>query len=694
MLIHGYGVPKRSVDRMAPAVDGSAHISLSLAGDRRTGETSVLLPPPDVLRQAEDDWVLLRRFKGIVFYLMMPKPQTEGAGGVVSSVSSSAATCVPKGDWPITVVFAGYAARKPSATTHHGGCTLWISTEQARTGNFPSYGATMHECLGRELRPTQFGNAQAAQFRQLFTERPWISSAGAVKTGRVFGDPFLEVLLDHVKAPKDKPAVAHSQVQEVPPNLLFIRHIERFVAGLTTLTTGKVHLVGASAGTHSAVALAVLAKGESGAWKDFDIESWSPASVLLAALAAPSPYIQALADLKGLTVTIVQSQFDELCPVDMDALRGFAQEVNARKDEEGDEGRWSVLAVEPPTPCLARAVLGLSGHGYTRLANDKQIRSTAASGGKVVNEKIVLKWHQQEAASPGIVLAAHLKVLVQLHLAEVARDLRLEGTSWDRQALLAANSGIFKAIKEDNPVLALAVEFSREIAAALNRQGGGGWWSSPGKFVLTSDHEEAREFYGSQCGGEVDRAARGAWGGTAPIHTDPAKITELDDKLYAFLALALRKAGAPRGDFSRIVLSAARALGHESAPQLTYSLAMTLVQTLSQEAGDRMHRLARDQQHMWEAMKSEWRTTQWKESVSIEIAASRMGDVYVYYCTAENSGVDLASLIQVEAKTYNYRRGRDSEDYVARRTAGASGAASDTDPWSRGKGKGKGKGLI
>ena len=149
---------------------------------------------------------------------------------------------------------------------------------------------------------------------------------------------------------------SHAWIQEIPPDMLLVRHVQRLVAGFLTMGCDEesVTLAGSSAGTRSAVALAVHAASESAKYIAWGTPEWRPAALLLVSLGAPSTYLRALAKMP-ISVRIVHAGGDRLCPIHMDSLKRVVE----------DAGGWSLLELKVPMVAMTGLVLGPSAHGYT-----------------------------------------------------------------------------------------------------------------------------------------------------------------------------------------------------------------------------------------------------------------------------------------------------------------------------------------
>ena len=211
---------------------------------------------------------------------------------------------------------------------------MWISTEAPRLATKNTYGATMHECQGKELSPVPLGCTHMEAYRELFSRRPWLVAAAIADMTDCLGHTAASASLKATEGKKSRLGCGLQWIQEIPPDMLFIRHVERLVSGLLTLGLGAVHLIGSSAGTHSAACLATWAHMESTLYEQFGSPAWKPASVLLVAAGLPTPYMDALTSMRGFPVRIVQSEYDLLCPVDTEALQAFIHEIN-----DGARGR-------------------------------------------------------------------------------------------------------------------------------------------------------------------------------------------------------------------------------------------------------------------------------------------------------------------------------------------------------------------
>eukprot|EP00972_Heterocapsa_arctica_P029462 4337968-Heterocapsa_arctica.AAC.1 len=165
-------------------------------------------------------------------------------------------------------------------------------------------------------------------------------------------------------------------MQEVPPDTTFVRHLVFLVSGLASLGGDpEVAIIGRSAGTHTAIALAVHCT-ESERWRAFGATVWWAKAIVVGAAAAPSIYWE-WSHLKYIAnVVIINSNEDKLTPIDMIWLSTLITDrllaSSSAEQLSGDEphrpvannapGRWSFIQPTPLTAEMSRLVLGPSGH--------------------------------------------------------------------------------------------------------------------------------------------------------------------------------------------------------------------------------------------------------------------------------------------------------------------------------------------
>eukprot|EP00972_Heterocapsa_arctica_P075885 11192855-Heterocapsa_arctica.AAC.2 len=88
----------------------------------------------------------------------------------------------------------------------------------------------------------------------------------------------------------DEGHIFHPPIQEVPPDATFIRHLVFLISGLVSLGADpEVAIVGRSAGTHIAIALAVHCT-ETERWRAFGAAVWWAKAIVVAAAGAPTAY--------------------------------------------------------------------------------------------------------------------------------------------------------------------------------------------------------------------------------------------------------------------------------------------------------------------------------------------------------------------------------------------------------------------
>eukprot|EP00972_Heterocapsa_arctica_P111776 16428033-Heterocapsa_arctica.AAC.2 len=229
--------------------------------------------------------------------------------------------------------------------------------------------------------------------------------------------------------------IFHPPIQEVPPDATFIRHLIFLIRGLASLGADpEVAIVGRSAGTHTAIALAVHCT-ETERWRAFGATVWWAKAIVVAAVAAPTAYWEWLHGKCIANVVIINSNEDSLTPVDMVALsnmiidRTQAAAKSAldrpREEQSNLPGKWSMIVTSPLTKSMSTMVLGASGHGYTSHALNKDCLEQALKG-KNASGQPTLSGIRSTKNSPGAVMGRLVRLMVSAGIEELCQDVSLQ----------------------------------------------------------------------------------------------------------------------------------------------------------------------------------------------------------------------------------------------------------------------------
>eukprot|EP00972_Heterocapsa_arctica_P055908 8246905-Heterocapsa_arctica.AAC.1 len=142
----------------------------------------------------------------------------------------------------------------------------------------------------------------------------------------------------------------HPPIQEVPPGATFVRHLVFLISGLASLGGDpEFAIVGRSAGTHTAIALSVHCTA-SERWRAFGATVWWAKAIVVGAAAAPSVYWEWL-HLKFIAnMVIINSNEDELTPIDMAWLSSLISDRTIARHAAGITNR-----IDPSHPAFDNA---------------------------------------------------------------------------------------------------------------------------------------------------------------------------------------------------------------------------------------------------------------------------------------------------------------------------------------------------